>query len=326
MEETVIVTPTGTPTNGIKTVTDSSSYAEITVIEINLPAGTVPTSSSDSFINDSEFSTSNYPTPTSYFVPVTYTPMASCSSRYSQTWALTTNIPVSIPYLVRPAITPLSTLTSTTTYTAFDDKLSRVTQKMAILNPTDIPISVLASLSTLYSPPELIRCFTPTSACYTMTRANGILEPTCTSTFTHDRSDPNSINYPYDEWSPRPASSRYFFLLIIIGVPLGWLLLFFLLGLVESWFSFKGLMLGKQRKRGTPYTWCCVNFLTLCCVGPTYKAKSEEEQAILGERWKALKAGEKLRLWGKWGFKWSYPDVLGEAPEIDRRALRQRCL
>lgn len=59
-------------------------------------------------------------------------------------------------------------------------------------------------------------------------------------------------------------------------------------------------------------------------MGPTYKAKSEEEQEILKARWLELKSGEKLKLYLKWGMKWSYPDVLGTEPEIDKKAWRSR--
>lgn len=326
---TKTVVPTDTPTNGLRTVTDSTSYAEVTIIEILLPPGSAPkitSSSLDLYGTDDAYVLAQS---TRYVVPVTYTPLASCTSRYSgQSWALTTNIPISIPFPVRGAITPLSLLASTSTYTDNYDKLSLITSQYAVLNPTDIPSAALASALSLYEPNGLANCYTPTTACYTVTYAEGEREATCRHTFTYDSNYRSTFsgNDPYPEGYTRDSRWRVYSILILVLAPFTWLLFFFLLGLLESYLSFKGLMLGKHRKRGVPYTWCCVSLFTLCCVGPTYKAKSAEEQVILGERWKEYKKREKFKLWVKWGLKWKYPDVLGEAPEIDKRALRERCL
>jgi hypothetical protein len=46
-----------------------------------------------------------------------------------------------------------------------------------------------------------------------------------------------------------------------------------------------------------------------------YTAKSKEEQEVLVEQWNALRAGEKFKLWMKWGFRWKYPGILGPEPE-----------
>lgn len=196
---------------------------------------------------------------------------------------------------------------------------------------------------SLYQPYGMKQCYTPTTSCSTpiASATDGAI---CATIFKYDYGDESSnglggigggntngsgtgsggsSRYRYDDVYGYPYRSAF---LIVILVPVAWVLLFFIFGLLESWFSFKGLMLGKQRKRGTPYLWCCISCFSLCCVGPTYKAKSVEEQAILAERWKELKVGKKLGLWLKWGFRWKYPDVLGEAPEVDRRALRERCL
>ena len=85
-------------------------------------------------------------------------------------------------------------------------------------------------------------------------------------------------------------------------------------------------MLGNKRKRGLPYSWCCISWLFLCWAGPTYAAKSEEERALLKTKWEEYGAGQKFKLWLKWGFRWKYPDVLGEEPEKAKRPFRQGCL
>jgi hypothetical protein len=59
--------------------------------------------------------------------------------------------------------------------------------------------------------------------------------------------------------------------------------------------------------------------MLLFCVGPTHKAKSEAEQKILMEKRDAMGAWKKFTLWLKWGFRWKYPDGLGEEPDITRK-------
>jgi hypothetical protein len=74
-------------------------------------------------------------------------------------------------------------------------------------------------------------------------------------------------------------------------------------------------MLGQEKRRGIPVCWCCICWGCVCFIGPTYTAKSKEEQEVLMEQWNALRAGEKFKLWMKRGFRWKYPDMLGPEPE-----------
>ena len=316
--ETEAVIPMATPVlNALSTSTDDLSYAEVTIIDAILPFGSGATPS----INN-DYESYSTPTYTSYVVPITYTPSPTCTG---QSWTFVTNVPVEVPLIVQTQFSPITVSASATTYSYADGRLTRTTAMVAILNPTDISADDLASASSEGQPDGLSSCYTPTTYCATQ-----LSVPTCTTAFTYDYGtlgSSGSSNYPaeYDSCYYGDCWLRNL-ILIAVFVPVGWILLWLILGLWESWMSFKGIMLGKHRKRGIPYSWCCISFLFLCWVGPTYKGKSIEEQAVLLERWKAMKAGEKFKLWLRWGFRWKYPDMLGQEPEIDKRAFRQRCL
>jgi len=313
---TEAVVPKITPvTNAISTSTDTTAYAHVTLIDIVLPPG----SGAQSTVSD-DYYTTNTGLETNYVVPITYTPYATCTGS-AQNWTYVTNVPVDLPSIIATLITPATVTTSASSYTDYNDRITAETTVEAILNPTDVASDTLASASSLNEPYQLSYCYTPTTSCTTV-----VSSASCTPTWvypSYSYSDPSLDDDGYcdDYWCGDRA-----LLLIAICVPVGWVVLWLLLGLLESWLSFKGIMLGKNRKRGVPYAWCCIIFLFLCCTGPTYKAKSPEEQVRLAEQWKEMKFGKKLGLWFKWGFRWKYPDMLGDAPEMNKRAFREGCL
>ncbi|KAI9050151.1 hypothetical protein LZ554_006292 [Drepanopeziza brunnea f. sp. 'monogermtubi'] len=303
--------PANVPTttySALSTVTTSAEYAGVTVVEILLQSAPRYTRSYASYDSESLY------LETQYVVPITYSPDATCS----QNWTLTSMVPVYVPAIVTPTIASLSTSVSTYSYEHLNPTM--YTEVLAILNPSDIASSDVASASATYAPESyyMSNCYTPTTKCYTSPTA------LCRQTWSYDSSSSRSSRSFYDSdddynyWTP--------LILLCVLVPVGWFLIWFLVGLLESWVSFKGLMLGKHRKRGLPYAWCCISWLFLCWVGPTYKAKSPEEQAVLLERWKEMKKREKFKLWMKHGFRWKYPDILGAEPELAKRAFRQGCL
>jgi hypothetical protein len=294
-----------TGVSAITTITTDSEFTHVTVVEIVVPTGSpIPNPTYDSTALD-----------TSYVVPITYSPLPTCTS---QNWTFTTNVPIFIPDIV--AITPVSTSVSATTYTYAHYNPSPTTDLVAVLNPTDVNSADLASASSDYMPYGMSYCYTPTSYCVTPTGSAA----ECTTTFVYDESNSQNNNEYYGYYDDNNWVLPI--ILISVLVPVGWFLIWLLVGLWESWMSFKGLMLGQHRKRGLPYAWCCISFIFLCWVGPTYKAKSAEEQAELLEKWKAMKKGEKFKLWLKWGFRWKYPDMLGDEPEFAKRPFRQGCL
>ncbi|TVY81017.1 hypothetical protein LSUE1_G009033 [Lachnellula suecica] len=303
-----------TPVSAITTITQTDNYdSDVTEVAVVVASGSTPSYSSHDYSALT----------TQYVVPITYLPNATCTG---QSWTFSTNVAITLPAVVSP--TPVSLSTSATTYTYGDYDPTPTTAIIAVLNPTDVSADDLASASSYGKPYGLNReCYTPTSYCTTPTDAAA----TCTTTFVADRSSSSSINDPYsyssDDYDDYEDSWIRTTIIIAVTVPVGWILIWLLIGLWESWLSFKGLMLGQHRKRGLPYAWCCISILFLCFTGPTYKAKSVEEQARLAELWKEMGAGTKFKLWMKWGFRWKYPvDVLGEEPEVAKRALRQGCL
>ncbi|TGO87942.1 hypothetical protein BPOR_0194g00130 [Botrytis porri] len=314
------VVPNATPvTNAIETVTDTSAYAHVTIVEVVLPpgSGSRPTSTYDYYATTTDVRTS-------FVVPITYIPYPSCVGT-AQNWTYVTNVPISIPTIVANVIAPTVLTTSVSKYTYYDDSVSVKTYINAILNPTDVAADTLASASANYEPYSMSYCYTPTTTCTTI-----LSTVTCTPTWrypSYDSSSGDSSSSYYDSYT-----CDYYWcgnnaiMLIAICVPVGWVVLWLLVGLLESWLSFKGIMLGMNRKRGVPYAWCCISMFFLCCTGPTYKAKSVEEQERLKTQWKEMGAGKKLALWLKWGFRWKYPDMLGEEPEKNKRAFREGCL
>lgn len=319
---TIPIVPNATPAaNAIKTLTDTSAYAHVTIIEVVLPPGSGhrPTTSYNYATTTSQ--------QTSYVVPITYTPLPTCTGT-AQNWTYITNVPIYLPSIVASVISPSALTTSASTYTHYDDSIDAYTIIQAIMNPSDVAADALASASSNYEPYSMSYCYTPTTACTTY-----LATSSCKPTWAYPRYSSSGSNYghadPYD--SPSYCDGYGYcgyraVIIIAICVPVGWFLLWLFIGLLESWLSFKGLMLGKSRKRGVPYAWCCISIFFLCCTGPTYKAKSTEEQTRLAAMWKEMEFGKKLALWFKWGFRWKYPNMLGEEPEKNKRAMREGCL
>jgi hypothetical protein len=301
--ETYLVTPATTSFSPLQTFTADTEYSDLTIIDVVLPTGV-----------GNEISVDLSGLATSYVVPITYLPSATCS----QNWTFTTQVPVYVPSQISLSAVSLSTSVTTDTYVYYDLKPTPTTNIIAILNPTDVDTGDLASASSYNEPYGLSYCYTPTTYCTTIAASS-----TCTPTFVYD----SSSNYEGGYYGDDPYDSYYWqVILIAVLVPVSWILIWLMVGLWESWLSFKGVMLGLHRKRGLPYAWCCVSIFFLCCVGPTYKAKSAEEQAELLEKWNAMKKREKFKLWMKWGFRWKYPDMLGDEPEFAKRPPRQGCL
>lgn len=325
-EYTFAVTPTGTPTNGIRTIVDTTSMPEVTIVNIVLPEESKSSTSYD-YDAYTRSTRSSYVSTvsTNYVVPVTYTPSANCS----QKWTHVTNVPIALPSILQGVITPVGVATTTQSFVYFTwDPLTSI---QATLAATDVPSSLLSYASLVGKPYGLTSCAKPTTSCYTTTRASSEPKVTSCSVYFNSEYD-NDDTSTYDSSSTSSGRRRKSsfdsawrrYVMIIIIVAAVWTALWLFVGMVQSWQSFKGLMQGQRERRGTPYAWGFVSCWCWCFMGPTYKAKSEEEQEILKARWLEMKSSEKFKLYMKWGMKWSYPDVLGSEPEIDKKAWRAR--
>lgn len=93
---------------------------------------------------------------------------------------------------------------------------------------------------------------------------------------------------------------------LALAIFFGWFGLFLIIGLIESWFTFRRAMLGQKARRGLPYGFAClcpiISCLSLITV-KKYPAKSQEEQAFLVARWKDMSAGSSLGMWLKYLFR-----------------------
>lgn len=86
----------------------------------------------------------------------------------------------------------------------------------------------------------------------------------------------------------------------------------FILGIFESYFWFRRLMLGKGCLRFGTVSWICLS-LWVACFTRSQSRRSPEDQKLLRENWKKTSFGTALKLWLKWGFKHRYPvPILGQ--------------
>ncbi|CAG8978762.1 hypothetical protein HYALB_00012747 [Hymenoscyphus albidus] len=302
------------PPTAIATSTRADTYyTHVSIVDIVLSPGVRKSHSYD--YEDSEDAL--YRT---YMVPLTFNAPTSCSST---SWAFTTTVEIYIPPPVRGKISAATLSTSASTYTYEHCNPVPTTDVIAILNPTDVEPSDLASLNALATPTGSDDI--GTEDIYTSRHPS---RPTSTSTSSSDTSRSGSrYEYCGGSYSACYDSNYRALLTFILLVIFGWFLLWFLIGLLESWYSFKGLMQGEKRKRGMPYSWCCISWPCLCFTGPVYKARTPEEQVVLKQKWAEMKMGGKMKLWVRWGFRFKYPvELLGAEPEIYKRAFRQGCL
>lgn len=308
-----------TPISPIATITGTTDYADVTVLNLVVDSTLRSSYSKIDYLNyDTTYIS------TIFLIPITYIPDVTCTG---QNWIYTSNVPVDLPAIVTLPAATLST--SATTYYRQHYKPTAYTSVYGILNVSDIASTYLASASSYNRPQPMTNCYTPSITCKVPTITGEV--PRCTTTWvweypTHDRHNHTNWDGYYDDYDYEDHWLRDIILISVL-CPVGWCLIWLVVGFLESWLSFKGLMLGKHRKRGLPLAWCCISCLFLCWSGPTYKAKSVEEQTRLAELWKEMTAWKKFKLWIKWGFRWKYPvDILGEAPEVAKRALRQGCI
>ncbi|KAJ8061969.1 hypothetical protein OCU04_009752 [Sclerotinia nivalis] len=259
------IIPNATPvTNAISTLSDTSVYAHVTIIEVLLPSG------SDSRLTSTyDYDATITAIKTNYVVPITYTPYRIAAKPKTG-------------HIARTVVN-------------------------AILNPTDVATDSLASASSVNEPFLMNYCYTTTCSTVLTTAT---CEPTWaypgfdySSSSSSSNSDSDNYNDPYYCSSLTYYCGNHTLLIIAICVPICWVTPWLLIGLLESWLSFKGIMLGKQRKRGVPYAWCCISLLFLYCTGPTYMEKSREEQGRLEGLWSEMGIRRKLGLWCKWGFR-----------------------
>lgn len=292
----IIPTATSLP-DAIQTnvVVNSDYYAdEVTIVEKLYPSGgvgkPVPYSAVYNYV-DSQW------TSIIWVVNLTYSAPTACSTQWTTTTAATVTPPSD--YTFDRLLPSTAVSTSYSVYNAEGFRSSTYVYKYIYVEPTQVPTRSLSSLSDRYVPSTLY----------------DYNDKKC----RYQNSDYTYYNYPdsyYDDYYGGLAISPLAILLICV---LGWIGLWFLLGILEAWIRFRRLMTGWQTRRGMPVCWALtimpLTLFCLCCLRKGYRSRNAHDAAVLQSRWKKLTAWNKFTLFLKWGFRYSYPTILGPAPE-----------
>jgi hypothetical protein len=230
-----------------------------------------------------------------WVVNLTYSAPTACSTQWTTTTAVSVTPPSQVTFDRLLPTTAVST--SYSVYNAGGFQSSTYVYKYVWVEPTQVPSTSMNQLSDEYYPSTL-----------------------------YNNNDKNCryeghgyaySNYPesYEDWYGVAISP----LAILLISVLGWIVLWFLLGILEAWIRFRRLMTGWQTRRGMPVCWALtimpLTLFCLCCFRKGYRARTAHDSAVLQSRWKKLSAWRKFTLFLKWGFRYKYPTILGPAPE-----------
>lgn len=295
---TGVITPTVTDPVVLSTVTEvARNRGAVTAVELFIEPTAGVLKTGDEFV--------------AHYATVTYTAPSSCSYTISQT--LTTVIPIAVPSAARDIVHP-SVITTTIKYDGLD---SSYTRTWAMLQPTDIPLSVFSSASSLYMPAKYQTC----DSYYTSGR--GTSRGSSDSRYSRCRKFTWYINGSafsggyccsdgcHYTWGISPLG-------LGLAIFFSWFGLFLIIGLIESWVMFRRAMLGQKARRGLPYGFACLCPILSCVFIFTvkkYPAKSPQQQAVLAVRWKELSGGAKIGMWLRYFFRRRDPasDALSRA-------------
>ncbi|KAF3401875.1 hypothetical protein F1880_009739 [Penicillium rolfsii] len=231
-----------------------------------------------------------------WVVNLTYSAPTGCSTQWTTTTAATVTPPVDYTFDRLLPSTAVSTSYSVTNAEGFQS--STYVYKYIWVEPTQVPTTSMNSLkdqnypSTLYNYDDK-KC-----------RYQSSVYP----------------NYDYpDSYYDDDYGMGISWVAIILICVLGWIGLWFLFGILEAWIRFRRLMNGWQARRGMPVCWALtimpLTLFCLCCLRKGYRSRNAHDAAVLQSRWKKLSAWKKFVLFLKWGFRYSYPTILGPAPE-----------
>lgn len=280
------VTPTATPAS---TSTYVDTFENVTIVYVFLSPGAVNESDIET---TTTFQTNVF---TEYVEEMVFTAPASCPTPFT----FTTYVNVYPPLEVAGQLS--ATATSMELYSGVTYTDTYITEYLA---PNQMPPSVTAAEASLVSS-YLTECFNPEASATGLYSGGG----SGSTGGGGDSSGGNNYDflcYPYGSLCTALATW-----VIVLAVVLPTL---FLLGWLESWFWFRRLMLGKSTLRLGTVSWTCISLWAGCLIRKT-PARRPEDQAVLRERWNAMGAGTRIKLWFKWGFRHRYPvELLGEDP------------
>ncbi|KAF1966573.1 hypothetical protein BU23DRAFT_603479 [Bimuria novae-zelandiae CBS 107.79] len=286
------VTPTETPYS-----TDGDFYTygvdadQLMVTAEYYSSGAVPNSdlepTYDIYATTTDSSTTSTSTYHVFSMLVTYTAPSSCSSSFT----MTTNASVLVPTQVIDQVTPYAVVTSTPSPTRFATYI----YETWYLSGGQAPFS---SEDDYYYTEYIESCTTPYN-----------YYPTETGSSTGGLSGGSDDGYSYCITYYGYGCTDVKVWVIIIAALIPGL---FVLGIFESYFWFRRLMLGKGCLRFGTICWICIS-LWVACFTRSQSRRSPEDQKLLREKWKQTGFGTAIKLWFKWGFRHRYPvPLLGQ--------------
>jgi len=235
-------------------------------------------------------------TSTIYVVNLTFSAPTACSTQWTTTTAARVTPPADPSFDRLLPTTAVST--SYSVYNAEGFQSSTYVYKYIWVEPTQVPTSSMNTLSDKYYPTTL----------YNYDDKNCRYAGHNTAYY-----------YNYPDYSDDYYGLGIAPLAILLICVLGWIVLWFLAGILEAWIRFRRLMTGWQTRRGLPVCWALtimpLTLFCLCCFRRGYRARTAHDSAVLQSRWKKMGAWQKFVLFWKWGFRYKYPTILGPAPE-----------
>ncbi|KAJ5357831.1 hypothetical protein N7541_004989 [Penicillium brevicompactum] len=283
MTYTKLITPTVPNPTATSTITDVEYYNGVTAIQLVVEPTAGVINTGYDYLN--------------HYATVTYTAPASCS--YTTSQSLTTIIPINVPRAAEGLVHP-SLVTTTITYKYITDSN---TQTRAMLDVSDIPTSVFSSASSYYKPSMYKTCdsYYRTGRTTYVSGGGSTRYSGCSKFVWYIGGSEFSGGYCCSDgchytWGISPLA-------LGLAIFFGWFGLFLIIGLIESWFTFRRAMLGQKARRGLPYGFACLCPIVSCLFLITvkkYPAKSPEEQVFLVARWNDMSASSKLGWWLKY--------------------------
>ncbi|OBT82142.1 hypothetical protein VE02_09121 [Pseudogymnoascus sp. 03VT05] len=314
----VPVKPTNTAVAPLSIDTTTDKYYDgVTIVNVLLPTG-----AGEAITADYSTTTTSY----RYYVKLSYTAPTACATQ----WVYTTSASAYLPPMITP--TPTSVSTSVSQYEAFGEKS---TYYYAFIDPAILPTSSLESIKSNYGPYFTSSCTVPYSyqtGLVTSGTGGSSNSGSSDSSSSSSGSGSSSADECYEDFSGyynqflhtykcpdgRTYTTGLADLSIALIIIFGWLGLFLIIGLLESYIAFSRLCRGRHARRGLPISFAFLfPFLScffLCCHQRGFQGKSAEEQETLTAAWKEMGFFTKLGKWLKWGFRYKYPDFLGAAP------------
>lgn len=307
------VTPTVTPTF----TSSYGYYSDLALVYAYYPTGAVaesdllPSSTYDSFASATT-TTGTTDTMLYFSMPVTMTAPASCPTpcmylvvvHFLAPFAnmqflvtVTTIASVRVPSMVTDQVTPTSVETGTIYSNRYGDVYHYETWYLSA------GAAPFQTASDYYYSYYVASCSTPPVR-YTTSTRSGSGSTGGSSSGGSFSSGSSSNCYAYSYYRYGGCGTPLLTWIIIIATIIPGL---FVLGILESWLWFRRLMMGKSAMRFGTVCWVLISLWVLCFTRMQDK-RSPEDQKLLTEKWKAMKAGAAFKAWLKWGLRHRYPE------------------